>query len=126
MLLLLFLLSLDLLRSQALALGCFRGQLFHVEVERVFVQGDLKFVLVENFLVGCGVSSVLVERHVVAASPHAQRKILALLVGLERVFLTVVLVGVDHHSVDYRIAFGVFANALHRSRGGLCENRGST
>jgi len=54
LLFLLFLLSFDLLGSQALALGLFLGELLHIEVEGILVEGDR--VIVE------GIN--LVKRHV--------------------------------------------------------------
>ena len=97
-----FLLSLDLFRSQALALGGLRGLLFQVEVEGVLIQRDRNFAEMEKFLVGLKVISIFVESDGVGASSHAERKILALLVGFEGVFLAVVLVGVNHDPIGDR------------------------
>jgi hypothetical protein len=79
--LLLLLLGFELFRGLALSFCVFRVEFLQVEVESVFVERNLKFVLMENLFVGFGVVSIFVERDIVAATSHAQGKILTLLIG---------------------------------------------
>ena len=90
--------------------------LLQVEVEGVFVERDLKSVDVKEFLVGFDVVGALVERDVIGACRNAQGEILALLVGLEGVFLAIVLVGVDHDAIRDGIAVGSLHTSLDGSR----------
>src|ERR1700728_8548 len=88
-----FLLSLELFRSYTLTLGSALGLLFHVEIKRVFVAGHLYFRSEERRIcIRFGVVGLLVESDGITAGSDAQREILALLVGLECIFLTIILV----------------------------------
>ena len=101
--------------SETLALGCLLLLLLQIEIQCVLIQLDLKSVDVEEFFVSFGIFGGLVQRDEVLARCNSQREILPLLVGLERIFLPVVLVGEEHDSVDDGIALDILGDTFDRS-----------
>ncbi|PYX29226.1 MAG: hypothetical protein DMG77_13310 [Acidobacteria bacterium] len=105
-----------MLRRQALALGSVFLFFFEVKVQIVFVELNLEAIDVVNLLNRLLIVGALVERDFVLARRDAEGKVFALVVGLEIVFLAVVLVHEFDHGSDKGFAFSILGDALDRSR----------